>query len=227
MDDAARARGDLGRELHVHQDRAARPRRRRWSPGPDRAGGARARAVRRGPGPAAAARSSPWTARPARRRPDRRPVPADRRGRGGDLLLARRDPRRLDAALHRAARDPRRPGGALPGRCACGASWPASSASPSCSGSTSAARPRRCSAGSRSSSPASATRSAAFIVKHRFAGVQPIGVAAGVMVVEHGPAAAVCAGDDPRPTPQASDPSRRWSRSASSAPGSRSRSSTT
>ena len=52
------------------------------------------------------------------RRPGRRAVSADPARRAGDLVGARRDPRRHHADLHRAAGDPGRPRGALRGRCA-------------------------------------------------------------------------------------------------------------
>ena len=53
------------------------------------------------------------TIAPARRGPGRRAVPADLRRRAGDLLIARRDPGHLDAAVHRPARDLGRSRGAL------------------------------------------------------------------------------------------------------------------
>ena len=90
MDTGADARRDLGRELHADQDRDPRP-----LAGDGRLGAGRAR--RADAGRAALMRAARWRASavgcrpdPARRDPGRGAVPADRRRRAGDLLLARR-----------------------------------------------------------------------------------------------------------------------------------------
>ncbi len=75
------------------------------------------------PGRGAAGSSAAWAAGRwsltlLGRDPGRRAVPADRGRRAGDLLVARGDPGHLGAAVHRAARDLVRPRGALTGAAA-------------------------------------------------------------------------------------------------------------
>ena len=81
-------------------------------------------------GPAAALLAD----RRARRRPGGRPVPPDQLGRGGDLLLARGDPRRVGADPDRAARGLHRSRGAANASSAASASASGSSAWRCCSG---------------------------------------------------------------------------------------------
>ena len=227
--DAAPARIDLGRELHVHQDRAARPlagdgRLRRGSRSRRSCSAAWSRRARRASGRLG---GRAGTAGAARAVQVAGPFLLIAAGRAGDLLLARRDPRHLGADLHRRARDLVRPRGALAGtaagrrRARLRRGRGAARRGPQRLGL------RSCSAASRWCSPASATRSAASSSSIASPTSPPIGVAAWVMVASTALLAPAALGDavrGPRPA------SARWPRSpcwACSAPGSRSRSSTT